>query len=262
MDKHQRFKRRLMQLHEDITGALAFYAAWHSLVMHDPNAAQWSLERQSQILGRWRGFMTPAVLALQRMAMLSFAKVFDTDSRAASFPSLLREAERDKSLIPHGGPDALSEIDQRLAQARDTRRIITRLRNERLAHTDSSSGELPSLMSQTVESLADDIKFAFNKLSVAHDRSYQDWDSMLRETERDTRDLFRLLANEIDRREVEFDETMVEIGLGHIRETEGILGRRLDENETREAIRSLGLTQAQVERVLHLNRADMTDQPA
>ena len=252
--QNSEFKIRLEHLRTDVAGALAYYAAWHSLHLHDPSKADWTLDRLNQLLGRWRGFFSPIGFAVQGMAMLSFAKLFDADPRSASFLVLLREAKSDPSLIPHAGPNDLAEIDACLARVSETRKIITRLRNERLAHTDVTAGQLPSLMSQRVEALAEDVKFLFNKLSVAHENKCQSWDEMLRETETHTTSILSLLSNEIDHQQLEFDQTMVEIGLGHIQEIESVLGRRLSEDDVRLAISTLGLTPPQSERVLELNQ--------
>lgn len=236
------FKERLDRLQEVIMSGLAFYAVWNKLRLHDATEVSWSLDRQNQILGRWNGFFAPVGIALQRMAMLEFAKVFDTDTRTASLTVLLNEAKRDGSLIPHAQTTDLTDISDKLRQAEATLETITTLRNQRLAHADASPDPLPPLMSQKIESLADDIKFAFNRLSAAHDQNVYSWDFALRSSERDTTEVLAILLKEIELKEMQRDERMVEIVNGHIRGMETTLGRYLNDEEMRSVVRQYALT--------------------
>lgn len=248
-DKNLHFKKRLEQLQEVIMSGLSFYAVWNKLRLHDAKEVSWSLDRQNQILGRWIRFFTPVGIGLQRMAMLEFAKVFDTDTRTVSLTNLLKEAKRDSGLIPHAQPSDLQDISDRLRQAKATLKTIMKLRNQRLAHADATPDPLPPLMSQKVESLIDDIKFAFNRLSTAHDQSVYSWDYALQRSERETTEILGLLVNEVERKEKEYDDTMVEIIGGHIRGMETTLGRSLDNEELDSVLRQFAPTPEQEERV-------------
>lgn len=243
----QEFKQHLEQLQEVITSALSFYAVWNKLRLHDGNEVPWSLERQNQILGRWGGFFSPVGIGLQRIAMLEFAKVLDGDTRTVSLTNLLRRAERDSSLVPNARTSELRDIRKRLRKAKGTVATIKKLRDQRLAHADAAPEALPPLMSREMDSLIEDIKFAFNRLSVAHDNSTYSWDSALRGSERHTVALLRLLVDETERREKEYTDKIVEITVGHIRGMETSLGRPLDDEELESVIRQFSPTAEQVE---------------
>ena len=248
-DKHHQFKQHLKQLQEVITSGLSFYAVWNKLRLHDEKEVSWSLDRQNQILGRWNGFFTPVGIGLQRMAMLEFAKVFDRHTRAVSLTNLLKEAKQDSSLIPHAQQNDLTDISHRLRQADAAIETIRKLRNQKLAHADARPHPLPPLMSHQMDSLIEDIKFAFNRLSVAHDQSVYSWDFALDGTGRDTTAMLRLLLKEIERREIEHDDRMVEIVVGHIEGMETTLGRSLDDEEIASVARGFSLTPEQDRRV-------------
>lgn len=249
-DKHQLFKQRLGQVQEAITSAIAFYTVWNKLRLHDPNEVSWSLDRQNQILGRWNAFFTPVGIALQRMAMVEVAKVFDKHRRSTSLTHLLSEARRDPSLIPYGDSDDLVEIEDRLRRAKTTREIIKKLRDQRLAHADANPDPIPPLISQKVASVIEDIKYAFNRLSAAHDNNSYTWDHLIRGSERQTTEILGLLLKEIERAEMEYDDRMVEIVTGHIRGMETTVGRSLDADEIESVSRQFSVTPEQYQRVL------------
>jgi hypothetical protein len=228
---------------------LAFYAVWNKLRTHDQKEDPWSLDRQNHVLRRWKGFFTPTSIALQRMAMLEFAKVFDTDPRTASLVVLLEEARRDNALVPHAQVGDLEAISNRLAQAKDTHQALKKLRNQNLAHADGSPDPLPPLMNQKVERLAEDIKYAFNRLSSAHDGSVWSWEYALDTTHRHTTEVLGLLVEEIERREAEHDDEMVEIVLGRIRKMETTLGGPIETEEIESVVQQFGLTAEQARRV-------------
>lgn len=248
-DKGQQFKQRLQQLQEVIMSGLACYAVWNTLRFHDPKEVSWSLDRQNQVLSHWRGFFTPVAFALQSVAVLEFAKVFDTDPRTASLAVLLKQAEEDTGLIPYADKDALKEIADRLRKAESTLGTIKTLRNQKLAHSDASPDSLPPLMNEQLDSLADDIKYAFDGLSSAHDRNVTLWDFPLETTSNHTIGILELLSKEIGGRQQHLNETLVRIVVDHIRGMESTLGRSLDEEELGSTLREFALTPEQAERV-------------
>ncbi len=253
-DKREQFKQRLQQLQEVIMSGLSFYAVWNKLRLHDEKEVAWSLDRQNQILGRWSGFFTPVGIGLQRMAMLEFAKVFDPDTRTVSLTNLLKDAKRDSSLIPHAQPNDLQDISDRLRRAKAALETIKKLRNQRLAHADAAPDPLPPLMSQNVESLIEDIKFAFNRLSAAHDKNIYSWDYALDRSGRETTAILGLLLSEMERKETEYNDRMVEIIGGHIRGMETTLGRSLDDEELDSVLRQFAPTPEQEERIRRAHR--------
>ncbi|HEU0074551.1 MAG TPA: hypothetical protein VFS30_11135 [Dehalococcoidia bacterium] len=246
---NKQFKQRLLQLQEVIMRALAFYAVWNKLQLHDHKEVSWSLDQQNRILGQWNGFFMPVSIALQDMAMLQFAKVFDTNPRTASLYVLLREAERDRRLVPHAAPEFLSDAKAKLQQAEATYQAIKKLRDQRIAHTDANPKVLPPLMNRNVESLCEDIKHVFNQLASAHDRNFYSWDFALRTSVSETTDILRLLLAEIDRKDTHHDQQMVEIGVGHVRDMETRIGRPLAGDELESALGQLGLTPGQADRI-------------
>lgn len=245
----EQFKERLEQLQEVIMSALSFYAVWNKLRLHDASEVSWSLARQDQLLGRWNGFFTPVGIGLQRIALVEIAKVFDDDRRTVSLTNLLKEARRDKSLVPHAGPTDLADIANKLRQARATIRPLKTLRNQRLAHADATPDQLPPLMTQAIDSLVEDIKNAFNRLSSAHGRSVWAWDFALDTSARQTSEVLGVLLKEMARKEIKYDDQMVDIAMNHIRSKETTLGRFLNDDELQSVAREFVLTPEQVERV-------------
>lgn len=250
IDKRSEFKQRLEQLHEVIFSGLLFYSVWNKLRLHDPKEVKWSMERQTQVLGRWGGFFTPVGIGLQRMAMLEFAKVFDRDSRTVSLVNLLKDAEEDRGLIPHAQLNDLQEIADRLSNAEATLETIKKLRHQRIAHADASPDPLPPLMTQHVESLIEDIKFAFNRLSSLHDNSVYLWDQAVRRSGQETVEVVGLLVEKVEASEKKYDDEMVEIIGGHIQRMETTLGRSLDDEEVESTLNEFAPTLEQRERIL------------
>lgn len=188
------FKTQLEQLNEVILSALAFWAVWNQLRLHDPASVPWSLERQNQLLGQWKGFFTPVIVGLQRMAMLELAKIFDGDPRTVSLRSLLRQAQENPVLVPHAQAGDLDAIAMRLEQSRNTLDVITKLRNQRFAHADANPASLPGLPNTEIDKLFEDVKLSFNVLSVAHDRNSYEWEPALETSRDETRRLLALLS--------------------------------------------------------------------
>ena len=187
------FRKRLDQLREVITRGLAYYTVWSKLRLHDKAGVSWSLEQQNKVLGRFRGFFSPVALALMDMALMQFAKAFDADSRTASLPVLLSAAQKDPSLAS-GKPSAeLSRISMQLQENSGTLSALKQMRNQQLAHVDSNPLSVGPLMSQNIESLAEDVKSAFNWLSTAHDGNVTDWDFLLRTSGQHTTDVLNIL---------------------------------------------------------------------
>ena len=256
IDKRAHFKQRLDQLQEVIMGGLACYAVWNKLRLHDPADVPWSLERQNQVLGRWRGLFTPAGAALQQMALLEFAKVFDTDRRTASLVVLLEEARNDMSLVPHGTASDLDGVSARLKQAEHTLDTIKTLRNRRLAHSDARPQSLPPLMNSSIDNLAEDIKYAFNRLSSVHDRNVFSWDYAIRTSVEHTVDVLSILLKEIDRKREEFDDKMVDIALGETERIKLASGGPLQEDEVEYVVDQFNLTDEQEVRFRAVLKSD------
>lgn len=243
------FRKRLDQLREVITRGLAHYTVWSKLRLHDKAGVSWSLVQQNKVLGRFRGLFSPVALALMDMALMQFAKAFDADSRTASLPVLLSAAQKDPSLVS-GKPSAeLSRISTQLQQNIGTLSALKQMRNQQLAHVDSNPRSVGPLMSQNIESLAEDVKSAFNWLSTAHDGNVTDWDFLLRTSGQHTTDVLNILLEEVGRKQEEHQEEIVRIVRDDIRRREMLAGRPLDKEEMWSVEKEYGLTEEQRQRI-------------
>lgn len=246
---HDEFRKRLDQLREVITRGLAYYAVWKNLSLHDVGKVSWSLEEQNKLLGRFRGLFTPVGLALQDMALIEFAKVFDTDRRTASLTNLLRAARQDTSLIPRA---SAGDMDKVSAQLRQSKRILTALkrkRDQQLVHIDVDPLPVSPILNTEFDKLVEAVKSAFNSLSTAHDGRFFSWKQSLRQSDDHTTEILRILQEEMGRKQKEHQEEMVRIGLEGIRRQQMLIGCRLDSGEVRSIMQSYGLTDEEMQRV-------------
>ena len=113
----------------------------------------------------------------------------------------------------------------------------------------ANPGLTDSIMSQEIESLAEDIKSAFNRLSTAHDRSIIGWDFPLRTSVEHTTDVLGILLEEIGRKQEQHQEAMVRIVLEDIRCQEKLIDRPLNQEEMQSVKQSYGLTEEQMQRI-------------
>jgi hypothetical protein len=246
---HGEFGKRLDQLREVITLGLAYYAVWKKLSLHDASKVSWSLEDQNRLLGRFWGFFTPVSFALLDMALMQFAKAFDRDPGTASLTNLLRAARQDTSLIPRA---SAGDMDKVSAQLRQSKRLLTglkRRRNQHLAHVDANPEPVDPMLNTEFDKLVDDVKSAFDFLSKAHDGRVYGWEQSLRPIDDHTTEILRILQEEMGRKQKEYQEEIVRIGLKAVREQQGVFGRRLDRAEVRSIVQSYGLTEEQMQRV-------------
>ncbi len=243
------FKKRLGQLYEVIMRGLAYYEVWSKLRLHDQAEVSWTLEEQDQLLGRHRGFFTPVGLALMDMALIEFAKVFDGRPGTASLWNLLSAARQDASLVPHQESNAVDEISEPLRRQHNLLQKLRRRRNRWLAHVDANPGPVDSIMSQEIESLAEEVKSAYNRLSAAHDGSVIAWDFPLRTYGGHATDVLGILLEEIERKQEEHQEAMVRIVLEDIRRQEKLIDRPLNQEEMQSVKQSYGLTEEQRRRI-------------
>ena len=82
--ERQEFKRQLDELGKVISDGIAYFSAWRGLMVEDEDSAQ--------ALNRYRGLFLTARVALLKMTLIQFAKVFDRDRRTVSLRNLLAEA--------------------------------------------------------------------------------------------------------------------------------------------------------------------------
>lgn len=245
----EEFRKRLDQLREVITRGVAYYTVWKNLRLHDPSKVSWSLAEQEEVLGRFRGFFTPVVLALLHMAFIEFAKVFDTDPRTASLTNLRTAARQDEGLIPRA---SVAELDNVFAPLRQSKRILRglkRMRDRQLAHIDVDAPPVDPILVAEFDKLVDGVKSAFSFLATAHDGRVLGWEHPLRDVDAYTNEVLRIVVEEMRRNQKKHQEELVRIGLEAVRGQEKLIGRRLDGEEMRSIRQSYGLTDEQMRRV-------------
>lgn len=243
------FKRRLNALSEVLNRGLAYYAVWQKLVLHDPKDALGSLDQLNAVLGRFRGFFTPIGHALLDGAYLQFAKVFDEDSRTVSIRVLLRAARKDMTLVPRAKPQEMKNFADELKQNATLLKELKKRRNQYIAHVDANPAPLSPQLKTEFDNFVERVKSAFNTLSVAHDGNVYSWDYMLKRAERDTVEVMRVLLEEMERRQKQYDEEMARIVLDEIRKWETTMGRQPEASEMQSIIQRYGVTDEQKRRV-------------
>lgn len=201
---------------------LAYYAVWKGLGLHEEGKVEWSVEEQNNVLGRFRGFFTPVGFALLDMAVIEFTKMFDEDSRTASLTNLLRAARKESNIVPHVSAGDLRETARQIKQSQTVLTTLKRMRDQRLVHVDADPTPVDPLLTKDFDALTESVKSAFNTLSVGHDGNVWGWDYPLKTSEQHT------------------DEA---------RRAETTLGRPLNIENLRPIIKSLGLTEEQMQRV-------------
>ena len=255
---HAEFGKRLDQLREAMTRGLAYYAVWKALRLPDKGRVHLSLEEQNVVLGRFRGFFSPVGFALLDMALIQFAKMFDTNQRTVSLTNLLRAAQRDSSLVPHVSPADLREISREIKRSRSLRDSLKRRRDQQLAHLDANPAPVDPLLTREFDKLAECVKSAFNTLSTGHDHNFFSLESLERTSEQDTAEVLDVLFKDIGRKQQEYEDKMVSIGVEHVQREEAKLGIRLNTEARQSTIRSLGLSEEQVKRVEKAYTSDKT----
>ena len=96
-----------------------------------------------------------------------------------------------------------------------------------------------------LDELAEVVKSAFNTLSAGH----VSWEYSLETSERNTAEVLDILLKDMERKQSEYEEKMVRIGLDALRHGETVLGRPLTKDEVRPMLQSYGLTEEQMRRV-------------
>jgi hypothetical protein len=229
---------------------VAYYTVWKNLALHDPSRVSWSLTEQNELLGRFRGFFTPVALALLDMALMEFAKVFDKDSGTASLTNLLGAGRRQReSLIPRASEDDLRNAAVQLRENKRIRAGLERKRNQQLAHIDVEPLPVDPILAADFDKFVEYVKAAFNLLSTAHDGRFVSWEHSLRDVDACTNLVLRLVVEEVRRRQKEYEEEMVRIGLGELQNYEKVMGCRPDGQQMRSIMQSYGLTDEQMRRV-------------
>lgn len=247
--KDEEFRKRLDRLHEVLFRGLLYYTVWKELLLYDPSKVAWSLQEQNKVLGRFLGFFTPVALALHDMALMEFAKMFDTNRRTASLVNLLSAAQQDPSLIPRARTGDVAKVSAQLHQNQPILTRLKRMRNQQLAHVYLQPVSVGPMRNTELDKLADDLKSAFSFLSTAHDGGVVSWEYPLQTADRGAREILRVLMEEIKRKQKQHDDEMVRIGLEAARNEERVIGRRLTSGELRAIRQSYGLTDEEMHRI-------------
>lgn len=245
----EQFKDQLEKLRQVITHGLAHYTVWKKLRLRDPDSVEWSLEEQNQILGRFRGFFTPVAIALLDMALIEFAKVFDTDTRTASLRNLLSAARENPILVPNASADDLNEISSDFEQYKGLVTSLMRKRSQQLVHVDAEPDPVDPIMTADFDKLAEWVMSAFNTLSTGHDKNFFSLKYLLKTSEEQTEAVMGTLLEDIARRQQKHHDEMVQIGVRQLQRAEADLGRTLDKETMGHVIGTLGLTEEQMQRV-------------
>ncbi len=200
------FRKRLGQLREVITFGLYCYTAWENLRFYKEGEVSWSLEEQNEVFDRFRGFLTPVGFALLNMALMQFAKVFDTDPRTASLSNLLRAARQDASLV---SGHTSAEVNIVFSQFRQSKRILTglkRMRDQQLAHVDVNLAPVDPLPKAELDALVERVMSAFNWLSIAHGGHWGSWELSTQEVEWQTSRIVGILVEELHRKRLKAEQ--------------------------------------------------------
>lgn len=243
------FGEQLAQLREAMTRGLAYYTVWKGIAFRDEAKAKASLEEESAVLGRFRGFFTPVGLALHDMALMQFAKMFDKGATTVSLRRLLGAARGDPSLVPHAKAADLRETSRQMKQSEAVLANLKRMRDQRIAHVDAAPEPVDPLLIRDLDGLAEYVTTAFNTLSVGYDQNWLSLEQMLRTSERHTAEVLGILIEEMERTRQEFDDKMVRIGLDAVRGFETVMERRPNREEIPSVLQSYNMTAEQVQRV-------------
>ena len=192
------FKKRLGQLHETYLRGINYYTVWLRIQYYDADEADWSLDEQNEVLHSFVGFFKPVGIALQEALFLQFAKIFDSDSRTSSLPNLLDLAKSDPSLTPNCSSADIAKLESDLNGQASIVSGLTQMRNQRLAHDDSSSLPASAITKADLDKFIEVVGDTFNSLSVAHDDSFYSWQYMRKQASSHTLQLIGSLLKGTD----------------------------------------------------------------
>lgn len=188
----QEFKHQLVEIRTIISDGIAYFSAWHGLMVEDKVSAQ--------ALNRYRGLFLPARNALLWAALMQFAKVFDRDSRTVSLRNLLTLAKNDReNLTPYAAEENLLDLEQKIDASEGLLERLKGFRDQRLAHHDATVTGNISLQYGEVRKLVEEIKSIYNSLTLGHDRSTTAFEYLARHAEWHTSEVVRIMREEKDR---------------------------------------------------------------
>ena len=191
---NSQYKQRLVELERLLSDVIAYFAGWEALTSDD--------EELVQAMNRYKGFFTPARGAFQQMMMIQAAKAFDRDSRTASFPNLIKAARGNPTdLAPRLSDADFEEIGHESAEIEDVVRRLSILRNQRLAHLDSTVGDHAdrTVRYGAFRDLIEAMKRLFNRLSSAFEGRHVAFDNLPSEAKRHIGQVQELVREDLRR---------------------------------------------------------------
>lgn len=154
----------------------------------------WPTPERVDILNRFLDFFGLVRQAVIDATFLSYAKAYDHDPRTASIRVLLDATKANPIVLAPNATDGELNALEALVHSNDhTLENLRRVRNQRLAHTDSSPSGDMSLQKGKLDRLVEDTERAFNDLSLMHDHSQTIFSIQVGDTERHTRQVIETL---------------------------------------------------------------------
>lgn len=146
---------------------------------------------EQELLDRYLAFFSNIESALRGMSLLYLSVLFDTSTKTAGLPTLIRIAERDlDNLASHSKTGELRSTRRKLNAHPKERERLKTFRDQNLAHLDLSrdtvgftKGEYDSLIADA-ESVIKDLLWFLDRIGYTaesmHQRSEKDWSEILK----------------------------------------------------------------------------------
>ena len=151
----------------------------------------WETDEVIDTLNHYKGFFVPVRSALQRTAILEFAKLIDYHPKSVSLTNLLKRLKGDPRCFGiEMEPNEVQCLRKELSTHKDLMRIIMKLRNQYISHSDVNQdlpvleGEINIGTIEKWEAFIGALREIHAKLAYAHDQSiYQpDFDRTVEDT--------------------------------------------------------------------------------
>lgn len=145
---------------------------FHAIVSYQVRLALWETPEVINILNRYRGFFVLVRDALYGTMVMGFTKVFARDSITVGLKNLMKVVKKGvANLVPNMTREKIDELEQRLLQHDAVLKAIKRLRDQHLAHLDSTPEPKLPLITKDVDQMIETLKDVFNQLFRGHDGS-------------------------------------------------------------------------------------------
>lgn len=195
----EEFIHRLTQLPKYVTAAHSSAATWR--VSYGAN------QEAMDLMNRYRGFFTPALVSLQYMMLMEVAKLFDRSASTVNIPSLLNAALKDPSLLPHGDLKQLKQIRRELSTLQPSIERLRTLRDQALAHNEANPDDLRGFVRGDLDAILDFSNRALGALTLGHDRSITSFSGFPHQAESGFEGMLEALREHRTRIQALIDET-------------------------------------------------------